>query len=64
MLVVSLNSKLLFIVSSSSSITLNSLSIINFFIVLTNSLFLDLVTILPTLEKVASEGVEVPNIAK
>ena len=29
-----------------------------------NSLFLDLVTILPTLEKVALEGIEVDKIAK
>jgi hypothetical protein len=54
----------LFINSSLSSIALSSFNIISFLIVEDNSLFLDLVTILSTLEKVASKGVEVAKIAK
>jgi hypothetical protein len=59
-----LNSKLSLISSSSSTIAFKSFKINSFLIVLGNNLFLDLVTILLTLENVASEGVEVPNIAK
>jgi hypothetical protein len=58
------NSKLLLISSFLSSIAPNSFKIISFLIVVSSSLFLDLVTILPTLEKVASEGTKVPKIAK
>jgi hypothetical protein len=60
----SLNSKLLLINSSLFSTVLSSFNIINFLLIEDNNLFLDLVTILPTLEKVASKGVEVAKIAK
>ena len=64
LLLFSLNNKLLLISSSLSPILLSSFKIISFLILLGSNLFLDLVTILPTLEKVASEGVEVVKIAK